>query len=225
MTTNLPQKISIIGDGGWGTALAILLDKKGYVVSVWGAFPEYIENMKLTRINSKFLPNISLAESIVFSSNLEHVIQSADVVILASPSQYMAAVLRKIKPFIRTSETIFVNVSKGLDTATHETTCDAVKSILGPVRYATLSGPCIASEVAHNIPTAVVVASEDQTTVLAVQNIFSTPTLRVYTSTDVKGVELGGALKILLLLQPVFLMDCNLGLIQNQLCSLEVSLK
>lgn len=195
MTTNLSQKISIIGDGGWGTALAILLDKKGYSVTVWGAFPEYIENMKLTRINSKFLPNISLAESIMFSSNLEQVVQSADIIVLASPSQYMASVVKKIKPFIRTSETIFVNVSKGLDITTHETIGDAIKSILGPVRYATLSGPCIASEVAHNIPTAVVVASEDHSTALAVQNIFSTPTFRVYTSTDVKGVELGGALK------------------------------
>ncbi len=195
MQAESTQNITIIGDGGWGTALAILLDQKGYPVTVWGAFPDYIENIKHTRINSKFLPNISLSESIVFTSNLKESLHRADVVVLASPSQFMASIVEKIKPLVNTSKTIFVNVSKGLDTETQETIGDSVKRILGTIRYATLSGPCIAGEVARNIPTAVTVASEDRTTALTIQNIFSTPTFRVYTSSDVKGVELGGALK------------------------------
>ncbi|MFA6094759.1 MAG: NAD(P)H-dependent glycerol-3-phosphate dehydrogenase [Candidatus Paceibacterota bacterium] len=189
------QNITIIGDGGWGTALAILLDNKGYEVTVWGAFPEYIENIKHTRINSKFLPNVSLSESIIFTSDLTDALHSPHIVVLASPSQYMASVLEKIKPLVNIDTTIFVNVSKGLDTNTHETVGDTVKRILGAVHYATLSGPCIAGEVAHNIPTAVTVAALDPATALTIQNIFSTPTFRVYTSTDVKGVELGGSLK------------------------------
>ena len=195
MQAESTQNITIIGDGGWGTALAILLDQKGYPVTVWGAFPDYIENIKHTRINSKFLPNISLSESIVFTSNLKESLHRADVVVLASPSQFMASIVEKIKPLVNTSKTIFVNVSKGLDTETQETIGDSVKRILGTIRYATLSGPCIAGEVGRNIPTAVTVASEDRTTALTIQNIFSTPTFRVYTSSDVKGVELGGALK------------------------------
>ena len=187
-------KISILGDGGWGTTLAILLSKKGHRITLWGAFGNYVEYLKKYRENKKFLPGIRIPPRIRISSRLQEAIEGSGLIILAIPSQFLRNILKKIKK-IKYKDKIFLSVTKGIERKSLLTMSEVIKQELGNVKVAVLSGPTIAYEVARGVPTACVVASGDLNIARKMQEIFMTRRLRVYTSRDVIGTELGGSIK------------------------------
>jgi glycerol-3-phosphate dehydrogenase (NAD(P)+) len=183
-----------VGDGGWGTTLAILLCVKGFAVSLWGAFPDYIKLLKSKRENIKFLPGTKIPKEIKLTSSLEEALDKRDVVILAVPSQYMRGVLQMMKMHNLQGKS-FVSVTKGIETKSLKRMSEVIEEVLGFGKIAVLSGPTIALEVANGVPTTAVIASEDRILARDMQDIFMTDRFRVYTAEDVAGVELGGALK------------------------------
>jgi glycerol-3-phosphate dehydrogenase (NAD(P)+) len=187
-------RIAILGDGGWGTTLAILLSKKGYSVTLWGAFAEYAKTMAKTRYNPKFLPGIKIPRQIKIIHDIKNAVGNQEIVVLAIPSQYTRLTLRKIGDSFA-KKTIFLSVSKGIEIGSSKRISEVIRAELGPVKLAVLSGPTIASEVANEIPTTAVVASADKQIRKTIQTVFSTKRFRVYTNPDVIGVELGGSLK------------------------------
>ena len=190
----MADKIAVIGDGGWGTTLAILLYKKGYKVALWGAFKDYIEFLEKTRVNRKFLPGIKIPKGICLTSNLKEAIQDSKIVVLAVPSQFMRSVLRKFRS-IDVSDKIILSVTKGIELSTLMRMSEVIKQDLGTVKLAVLSGPTIAKEVANSIPTTAVIASNNIRIAEFLQDVFMTDRFRIYTSNDLIGVELAGSLK------------------------------
>lgn len=188
------MRIGILGDGGWGTTLAILLSKKGYRVSLWGAFKKYSKQISQSRRNPKFLPGIRIPKEIEITSDIKSAITGKQVIVLAIPSQYTRSVLKKIKNGF-SKNTIFLSVTKGIEISSSKRISEVIHSELGPVKLAVLSGPTIAQEVARGIPTTAVVASNSKKIRKTIQAIFSTERFRVYTNPDIIGVELGGSLK------------------------------
>jgi glycerol-3-phosphate dehydrogenase (NAD(P)+) len=187
-------RISVLGDGGWGTTLAVLLANKGYSVSLWSAFEDYAKLMARTRFNPKFLPAIKIPQEVQITSDIKTALVNRQIVVLAVPSQYTRGVLSKVKGKF-TKQTIFISVTKGIEIGSCKRISEIIHTILGPVKLAVLSGPTIAQEVAKGIPTAIVAASHDRRIRGIVQELFSTERFRVYTNPDVVGVELGGSLK------------------------------
>ncbi|MDD5746686.1 MAG: NAD(P)-dependent glycerol-3-phosphate dehydrogenase [Candidatus Omnitrophica bacterium] len=188
------MKIAIIGDGGWGTALAIMLSTKKYRISVWSVDPGYAAVLNAKRENLKFLPGVAIPPGVDFSGDLEQVLRDKDMVILAVPSMYMRDVLKKIKQYPLGNRN-FLSVTKGFECATTQRMSEVIREELGMVRLAVLSGPNIAFEVARGVPSAAVCASHNVSVAAAVQEALMTPVFRVYTSSDVLGVELAGSLK------------------------------
>ncbi|MDP8265122.1 MAG: NAD(P)H-dependent glycerol-3-phosphate dehydrogenase [Candidatus Aceula lacicola] len=187
-------KISIIGDGGWGTTLAIHLCKNGHHVSLWGAFPKYVKKVRKTRKNQKFLPGISIPKKIILLDSLEDALENSDLIVLAVPSQFLKPILKKIKKN-NISKKIFLSVTKGIDTFSLERMSELIHKELGPVKFAVLSGPTIAIEVSKGIPSTAVIASHNTQIAKKLQKIFNSPTFRIYTNSDIIGVELGGSIK------------------------------
>lgn len=188
------MKISILSDGAWGTALGQTLITNGHQVAQWGPFPDYIAEMAQTRENKRFLPGFTLSDKLCLTSDAKQALDGAELVILATPTQYLRNVLRTFKPFCR-AEMIFVNVAKGIERESDLRVGQIVEQELGSVRYVALSGPSHAEEVIQLLPTAVVAASNNNADAECVQQAFISGNFRVYTSDDVIGVELGGALK------------------------------
>jgi len=188
------KKIAIIGDGAWGTTLAILLSEKGFPITVWSAFPDYASEVQFTRKNRKFLPDIIIPEGILITADLNTAVDTADIVILAVPSQYVVSVLRSIKT-ISFQGKLFVSVIKGLELKSFLTMSQLIQKELGKVAVAVLSGPTIAVEVARKMPTTAVVACARTKDAAELQGIFSCDYFRVYTNSDVIGVELCGSVK------------------------------
>ncbi|MCX5698754.1 MAG: NAD(P)-dependent glycerol-3-phosphate dehydrogenase [Candidatus Omnitrophica bacterium] len=188
------MRIAILGDGGWGTTLAVLLFNKGYSIALWGAFADYTKIMVKTRHNPKFLPGIKIPRQIEITSDIKCAVKDKEIVVLAIPSQYTRSVLKKIVGSFA-KKTIFLSVTKGIEIGSSKRISEVIRGELGPVKLAVLSGPTIASEVAKEIPTAAVVASADNQIRKTIQVVFSTKRFRVYTNPDVIGVELGGSLK------------------------------
>lgn len=191
---SINKKITIIGDGGWGTTLAVLLSQKGHQVQVWGAFPQYLEILNKTRENAKFLPGIKISEEINFIADIKAATDEASIVVLAVPSQYMRSVIQKLKS-ASLDKAILLSVTKGIEHEKLKRMSEVINEELGKVKLAVLSGPSIAAEVARGIPTSVVVASSDIKIAQEIQNTFSSERFRIYTSSDMVGVELGGSLK------------------------------
>jgi glycerol-3-phosphate dehydrogenase (NAD(P)+) len=187
-------RIAIIGDGGWGTTLAVLLSRKGYEVTLWGAFAGYTKEMVKTRHNQKFLPGIKIPPGIKITSDIKDAGRDKEIIVLAVPSQYTRVTLKKIAGNFA-KKTIFLSVTKGIEIGSSQRMSEIVRAELGQVKFAVLSGPTIASEVAKEIPTTAVVASGDKQIRKMIQEVFSTKRFRVYTNPDVTGVELGGSLK------------------------------
>lgn len=191
---------AVLSDGGWGTALALVLHGNGHHVRLWGPFPDYLQEMRESRENTRFLPGIPLPADLELVDDLATAVSGVEQIVLAAPSQYLRGLLDKLRQVGLPSETIVVNVAKGIETGTLKRMSEVVEELLGRVRYAAFSGPSHAEEVARGIPTAVVVASRDASIYEAVQAAFSNDFLRVYSSYDITGVELGGALKNVLAL-------------------------
>ncbi len=188
------MKACVIGDGGWGTALAMVLNSNGHNVTVWGPFEEHIQEILAATENKPFLPGISLPPEIRWTSSHDAAISNADIVVLASPTKFYRDVCSAFKGKIPAGAMI-VSVAKGLCSKTNRRMSSVATEILDLPYIAALSGPSHAEEVARNIPTAVVVASQNKTLAEELQEAFSTPRFRVYTSDDIVGIELGGALK------------------------------
>lgn len=188
------MKIAVIGDGGWGTANARLLAEYGHDVTLWGAFPDYIEEMKRTRRNEKFLAGVELPANLKLTADRAEAVAGAEVVVLAPPSKYFTSVVSGFKGLV-TSEMLVVSITKGLCEKTNRRMTDLGAEILGTGPLVALAGPTHAEEVARGIPTAIVAACADEAKARRVQEIWSGPRFRVYTSADPIGVEIGGAVK------------------------------
>ncbi|MBQ7394135.1 MAG: NAD(P)-dependent glycerol-3-phosphate dehydrogenase [Lentisphaeria bacterium] len=188
------MKITVIGDGAWGTALALLLVSNGHEVNQWGPFPEYLQEMDEKRENIRFLPGIKLDPRLRLSANPADA-ADANLWLIASPTQYMRKVLEQFKPYFRPEQHIILNVAKGIESESWMRIDEVVTSILGDCRFCTLSGPSHAEEVARGVPTAVTVASAAPGCAELVQQLMMNTHFRVYTSHDPIGVQLGGAIK------------------------------
>jgi glycerol-3-phosphate dehydrogenase (NAD(P)+) len=188
------KNIGVIGDGGWGTTLAILLSKKGFNVALWGAFPDYVEEVRDIRENVKFLPAIKIPESVKLTSDMDEAIRHKELIVLASPSQFMRGVLMMLR-MEDLSGKAFVSVTKGIETSTLKRMSEVVVEVLGEHPLAVLSGPTIALEVANGVPTTAVISSRDASFADEMQDLLMTDRFRLYTNDDVMGVEMGGSLK------------------------------
>ena len=189
-------KISVIGSGGWGIALTILLHKNGHNLTIWSFDKKETEELKSTRQNKTKLPNILLSEDIEVTNDLKEAIKDKDILVLAVPSKAIRSVSKSLKDIIKDNQ-IIVNVAKGLEEDTLKTMTDIIEEELegkNP-QVAVLSGPSHAEEVGNGIPTTCVVSAHNKELTLYLQNIFMNSTFRVYTSPDMIGVEIGGALK------------------------------
>ena len=190
------QNITILGDGAWGTTLAILLSNNGHNISIWSAFPEHLEELDKKRENKKYLEGIKISKDIVFEKDLGIAIEKSDWIVFAIPSKFFREIAKQVKQtkvFLKNK--IFVNVAKGLEQKTLKRMTEILKEELGNVCVAVLSGPTIAIEVAKKMPAIVVAASKDKKIANKMQEMFSSEYFRVYTSTDVIGVEISGPLK------------------------------
>jgi glycerol-3-phosphate dehydrogenase (NAD(P)+) len=188
------MKITIIGDGGWGTAISLLLHANGHSITLWGPFEAYLKEIRSTGENVRYLKGIKLPTDLIWTSDPSDAMRGAELVVLAIPSKFYADVCKKFAGLIAPTTPV-VSLTKGLCEATHCRMSELAKKILKIPHVAVLSGPSHAEEVARNIPTAVVAACEDEALAQQIQNIFSAPFFRVYTSTDMIGVEIGGAVK------------------------------
>ena len=189
-------KISVIGSGGWGIALAILLHKNEHNLTIWSFDKKEVEELKTTRQNKAKLPNILIPEDIIVTNDLKEAVEGKDILILAVPSKAIRSVSKSLKNIIKDKQ-IIVNVAKGLEEDTLETMTDIIEEELKEKepQVAVLSGPSHAEEVGKGIPTTCVVSAHNKELRLYLQNIFMNPSFRVYTSPDMVGVEIGGALK------------------------------
>ena len=189
-------KISVIGSGGWGIALTILLHKNGHNLTIWSFDKKEAEELKKTRQNKTKLPNILLPEDVKVTDDLKEAVDDKDILILAVPSKAIRSVSKSLKNIIKDNQ-IVVNVAKGLEEDTLETMTDIIEEELKDKnpKVAVLSGPSHAEEVGRGIPTTCVVSAHNKELTLYLQNIFINPSFRVYTSPDMIGVEIGGALK------------------------------
>ncbi|MBU1088111.1 MAG: NAD(P)-dependent glycerol-3-phosphate dehydrogenase [Candidatus Omnitrophica bacterium] len=188
------MKVAVIGDGGWGTALAVLTQNKGISTALWGAFPENVNQLVKKQENKKFLPGIKIPSEILITNDLGKVLDQANLIVLAVPSQFMRPVLRKIAEY-KLKKVGYLTVAKGIEAATAKCMSVVIKEELGNIRLAALSGPNIAYEVAKAIPSAAVCASTNKKLASMVQDVFMTPEFRVYTASDLHGIELAGAFK------------------------------
>ncbi len=193
----MPQNIktiAVIGDGGWGTTLAVHLARKKYRVRLWGAFSDYVRYLNRRRENTRFLPGIKIPGNVAILDDLGASLKGSEVVILAVPSQYATSVIRRLKAF-DLSNKIILSVIKGIETGTLLRISQIARKEFGNIRFAVLSGPTIATEVATGIPSTAVIASTDKPTAGTLQRVINSETFRIYTNTDVIGVELGGSIK------------------------------
>jgi glycerol-3-phosphate dehydrogenase (NAD(P)+) len=187
------KKINVLGDGGWGTTLAILLHRKGYRVTLTSAFEKHAQLLDKTRVNAAFLKGIKIPRDINITSQLSALVE-ADIVVAAVPSPYLRSVLNKAKNFTSRDLPV-VSVVKGIENNTLLRMSQVIADVWRPLSCAVLSGPTIAQEVVCGIPTTAVVSSKDEAFMLAVQDLFMMPYFRVYANPDMVGVELGGSLK------------------------------
>ena len=185
------MNVTILGAGAWGTSLARLLGQGDHKVTLWGHVAEWLEEIRQTGRNERFLPGIALPKGLALESDLPRAITGAECVIVAVPSQPFREVTRHLAQH----SGMIVSVAKGIEYATGLTMCGVLAQTAPRAQCVALSGPTFASEVARDIPTAIVAASRDLPTASRAQALFSRPTFRVYTSADLLGVELGGALK------------------------------
>ncbi|MDO5540015.1 MAG: NAD(P)H-dependent glycerol-3-phosphate dehydrogenase [Eubacteriales bacterium] len=187
-------KIGIVGAGSWGIALSVLLHNNDHEVAVWSIIKEEVEMLREKREHESKLPGVKLPEDMTFTDSIEEIAQDKDVMILAVPSPYTRSTCRMLKPYVKEGQLI-VNVAKGVEDNTFDTLTDIVQEEIPQANAAVLSGPSHAEEVGRGLPTTCVAGAKDKATADYLQNIFTSPVFRVYTSSDMLGIELGGALK------------------------------
>ncbi|PWU19498.1 MAG: glycerol-3-phosphate dehydrogenase [Verrucomicrobia bacterium] len=183
--------VSILGAGAWGSALARLLNQAGHQVTLWGHKSEWLDQIKQTGRNERFLPGIELPRELVLEADTAKAVKEAECVVVAVPSQ----VFREVTLPLANYPGLIISVTKGIEYETGLTMCGILADTAPCATCVALSGPTFAIEVARGIPTAIVAASRDSAAAARAQQLFTGPSFRVYTSRDVLGVELGGALK------------------------------
>jgi glycerol-3-phosphate dehydrogenase (NAD(P)+) len=188
------RRIAVLGAGGWGTALAVHLALGGHDAVLWGRDPALVEDMRRRRANAVYLPDIMLPQSLRVTSRLDDALDGAECIVAAVPSHGTRAVLRQAAAHI-VADSIVVSATKGLEQDTLYRVSEVVRQELRNVRVGVLSGPSFAVELARQLPTAVSIASDDPQVVTSVQRDFRASYFRLYGTTDVVGVEIGGALK------------------------------
>ena len=186
------MKIAVIGSGSWGTAMAMLLAKKDNSVYLWSWIQEETDRLNSDRENKEFLPGIKLLDSIVCTHDMCECIEGAEVIVTAVPSPATRTTAKAMSQYVSDRQKI-VNISKGLEGNLRLS--EVYRSEIPQADISVLSGPSHAEEVSRDIPTTVVIASDNKDTSEFLQNVFMTENFRVYTSDDIIGVELGGALK------------------------------
>lgn len=207
------MKVGVIGAGSWGTTLANLLSQKGEDVVLWSFEAEVADAINEERRNTVYLPDIQLSSSLRATSSLEETIEGAAAVVSVSPAQHVRRLMAQVADSLG-PDTLVVSASKGIETKTLATMAEVMEEELAPTvarRAAYLSGPSFALEVARREPTAVAVASPSSDAAREVQELFQTDYFRVYTNPDVKGVELGGALKNVMALASGMVVGLGLG--------------
>ena len=191
------MKITVLGAGGWGTTLAILLYYNGHEINLWEYKKNYSKILNKTRKNEQYLPGIKIPPEIKITHYLEESIAKKNMVVLAVPSQFLRGVMKKIS-YSNIKDSILVSVAKGIENNTMMTMSQMLHDVypsLDEGQIGVISGPSHAEEVSRKIPTAVVSASGNMETSKSIQAAFMTAYFRVYSSTDILGVELGGAFK------------------------------
>jgi glycerol-3-phosphate dehydrogenase (NAD(P)+) len=189
------KNISIIGDGAMGTVLAGLLCEKKIPARMWGYDARQLKQIESAGENKKFLPGYKLPATLVFEPNDNRIMKEADLIVSAVPCQFMRGIWTRLKDYVPKAVPI-VSVTKGIENDTLLRPTQILADVLGPaVAYAVLSGPTITDELARRLPATAAVACDDEELAKQVQYTFSTRWLRVYTNTDIAGVELAGAMK------------------------------
>lgn len=188
------SKVSVIGAGSWGTALAILLEKNGHQVTLWSHREEEAKELAKSREHKSKLPGVEIPEEIEIIGNLESALREKDVIVFAVPSVAVRSTAKKVAPYVKEGQLI-VNVAKGIEETTLMTLTDIIEEEIPGAKGCVLSGPSHAEEVSRGLPTTCVVGAKDKETAEFLQNIFMSPVFRVYISPDILGIELGGALK------------------------------
>ncbi len=201
-------KITVLGSGGWGMALAISAFFNHNEVTLWSPFNEEVEMLREKRTNEKLLRGVILPEGINITTDLS-VVKDDNITIIATPSTAVRSVAHSLSQYKDSG--IIVNVSKGFENETLKFLSDVISDELPNCTVVALSGPSHAEEVARNIPTSIVAASKSLAASQVVQDIMSSETLRVYTSTDITGVELGGAMKNVIAIAAGFCDGLGLG--------------
>lgn len=190
-------RAAVLGAGSWGTALAKLLADKGFTTKLWGRRADLVEAIRATHVNERYLPGIALPSSLLPTSSLPDALLGADLVLVVVPSHGLRELVRDARPFLPDAVPI-VTATKGIENGSLMLMTDVLADELGEAskpRLCALGGPSFAREVALSMPSAVCVASSNEATAVAVQELFATDRFRVYTTDDVVGVEVGGALK------------------------------
>lgn len=186
--------VSVIGAGSWGIALAVALQNNGHKVNVWSIIEDEIKMLNEKREHVDKLPGVKLSDEMTFTTDLEASINGKDLLVLAVPSPFVRKTAASMKQYVGEGQLI-VNVAKGVEEHTCLTLSEIIEEEIPQATVAVLSGPSHAEEVGRGLPTTLVVGAKKKTTAEYIQNVFMGDVLRVYTSPDVKGIELGGALK------------------------------
>lgn len=188
------KNIAVIGGGSWGTALALTVSNKGHRVKIWDLDREHLEEMEKNRENKRYLPGIKFGEDLRTASTAEAAIEGADIVVFSAPAQHFRSAFKDAMAYL-TDDMVVVDVAKGIEQNTLMRMSEIAEELRPGTKYVVLSGPSHAEEVGRAMPTTVAAVSEDIELAKYIQDVFMTENFRVYTGTDVIGVELGGALK------------------------------
>jgi glycerol-3-phosphate dehydrogenase (NAD(P)+) len=190
-------RVTVLGAGAWGTALAKVLADKGMPVQLWSHHADHAAAVQSTRVNEKFLPGAALPDTLTCTGDLKAALEGAELLVVVVPSHALREVMEQAKPFIPPSALI-CSATKGIENDSLMLMSEVMRDVLGPEvesRMTYLSGPSFAKEVARKLPTVIVIAGKDEQAAQTMQHAFATDVLRVYRSEDVVGVEVGGALK------------------------------
>lgn len=188
------EKISVLGAGSWGSAIAWLLCSNGHEVTLWSHREEEAEEFRRTHENRDKLPGVIFQENMYFTADLDEALRGRDMLVLAVPSGAVRSTCRKMSGSIRKGQLI-VSLAKGIEEKTLDTMSDIIEEEIPQANTAILSGPSHAEEVGRGMLTAIVAGAHDRETAVHVQKVFMSPVFRVYTSPDMKGIQLGAALK------------------------------
>lgn len=189
----IPLRIAILGGGSFGSAMANIATKNGCLVSMWVRDKRTAKALQKTHINKKYLPNHKLDERINFSHDLAQTVKNKDLIFVVVPSSAVRETLRNIAPFI--THQAVVSLTKGIEMGSFALMSEIIAQELPQVAYGVISGPNLAQEIMDNMPSATVIASQSENLRIAVQTALHSAFFRVFASDDVKGVEMGGALK------------------------------